>query len=283
MPATSSTALDTAPSSRSTHDWRGAIRFVLGVGLLALGLRSFVVMPRSIPSESMMPRLLVGDYLLVAKWPYGWSRFSLPWTVASPHGRLFNRAPERGDVVVFRAPPDNKADYIKRLIGLPGDRIQMQHGVLWLNGKPVPKVRIADFVVPMAANTECSSIPDVQVPYGAGADPEGRRVCRFPRYRETLPNGVRYEVLDQGDTPQDDTPVITLPAGHYFMMGDNRDMSADSRFAAVPGAGIGLVPAENLEGRAIVTIFSTNGSASWLNPVSWVHAMRPARMGHGFQ
>jgi signal peptidase I len=259
------------------------IRFVVAVAALALGLRSFVVMPRSIPSESMMPRLLVGDYLLVAKWPYGWSRFSLPWAPASPHGRLFGRAPQRGDVVIFRAPPDDKADYIKRLIGLPGDRIQMRHGVLWLNGKAVPKVRLADFIVPIAANTECSSIPDVQVPYGAGADPEGRRICRFPRYRETLPDGISYDVLDQGDTPQDDTPVITVPAGHYFMMGDNRDMSADSRFAAVSGGGVGFVPAENIEGRAIVTIFSTNGSASWLHPLSWLHAMRPARIGHGFQ
>jgi signal peptidase I len=256
---------------------------VLTVALLALGLRSFIVMPRSIPSESMMPRLLVGDYLLVAKWPYGWSRFSLPWAPPGPHARIFGHAPERGDVVVFRAPPDNRSDYIKRLIGLPGDRIQIRGGVLWLNGKAVPKVRIADFVVPIAANTECSAIPTVQVPYGVGSDAEGRPVCRFPRYRETLPNGVQYDVLDQGDTPQDDTGVFTVPAGHYFMMGDNRDMSADSRFAAVPGNGIGFVPAENLEGRAIVTIFSTNGSAHWLNPSSWFHAIRPDRIGHGFR
>jgi signal peptidase I len=280
---TSSTTLDSGRAARAPHDWRGALRFVFTVMLLALGLRSFVVMPRSIPSESMMPRLLVGDYLLVAKWPYGWSRFSLPWAPAGPHGRLFGRTPDRGDVVVFRAPPADHADYIKRLIGLPGDRIQMRHGVLWLNGKPVPKVRIADFVVPIAANTECSTIATVQSPYGEGADVEGHRVCRFPRYRETLPGGVSYDVLDQGETPQDDTPVFTVPAGHVFMMGDNRDMSADSRFDAAQGGGVGMVPAENIEGRAIVTIFSTNGSARWLNPLSWVHAMRPDRIGHGFR
>ena len=283
VPATSQTTRHPPQTTRAPSDWRGTIRFVVLVALMALGLRSFVVMPRSIPSESMMPRLLVGDYLLVAKWPYGWSRFSLPWAPAGPHGRLFGRAPIRGDVVVFRAPPDDGEDYIKRLIGLPGDRVQMRHGVLWLNGKAVPKVRIADFSVPIAANTECSVIPNVQVPYGAGADAEGHPACRFPRYRETLPNGVSYDVIDQGETPQDDTPVLTVPSGHYFLMGDNRDMSADSRFAAVAGGGIGMVPAENLEGRAIVTIFSVDGSARLLDPTTWFTAIRLDRIGHGFR
>ena len=281
--STSSSTLETGQPARAPHDWAGALRFVGTVLLMAFALRSFIIMPRSIPSESMMPRLLVGDYLLVAKWPYGWSRFSLPWTSSWPHGRLLGRTPERGDVVVFRAPPDDREDYIKRLIGLPGDTVQMRGGVLWLNGKAVPKRRIADFVVPLAANTECSSIPGVQVPYGISADPEGHPVCRFPQYRETLPDGISYDVIDQGQTPQDDTPVFTVPAGHYFVMGDNRDMSADSRFKAVPGAGVGMVPAENIEGRAIVTIFSTDGSSHWLNPASWFHAMRPSRIGHGFQ
>ena len=280
MPATSQPRLDSARAPRAPGDWRGTIRFVLIVALMALGLRSFVVMPRSIPSESMMPRLLVGDYVLVAKWPYGWSRFSLPWAPPSPHGRLFGRAPARGDVVVFRAPPLDREDYIKRLIGLPGDRIQMRHGVLWLNGVAVPKRRITDFSVPIAANTECSSIPDVQVPYGVGADAEGHPACRFPLYRETLPGGVSYDVIDQGETPQDDTPVLTVPAGHYFLMGDNRDMSADSRFAAMAGAGIGMVPAENLEGRAIVTVFSVDGSAHRSDPSSWWPAIRFDRIGH---
>ena len=283
VPATSQTTRNAHRATSASSDWRGTIRFILFVALLALGLRSFVVMPRSIPSESMMPRLLVGDYLLVAKWPYGWSRFSFPWAPPGPHGRLFGKAPTRGDVVVFRAPPNDSEDYIKRLIGLPGDRVQMRHGVLWLNGKAVPKRRIADFSVPIAANTECSVIANVQVPYGADADAEGRPTCRFPRYRETLPNGVSYDVLDQGETPQDDTPVITVPAGHYFLMGDNRDMSADSRFAAVAGGGIGMVPAENLEGRAILTIFSVDGSARLLDPTTWLSAIRPSRIGHGFR
>lgn len=282
VPAASSPALDSPPRD-SASGWGDTFRFLLIVMLLAVGLRSFVVMPRSIPSESMMPRLLVGDYVLVAKWPYGWSRFSLPFAPSAPHGRLFGAQPQRGDVIIFRAPPDDNSDYIKRLIGLPGDRIQMRGGMLWLNGKAVPKVRLPDFIVPVVANTECSAIPNVTVPYGAGADPEGKAICRFPRYRETLPDGISYDVIDQGETPQDDTPVITVPAGHYFLMGDNRDMSADSRFAAVPGGGIGMVPADNLEGRAILTVFSTDGSARWLDPRSWFRAMRPERIGKGFR
>jgi signal peptidase I len=257
---------------------RGDLRFVIAVALMALVLRSFVAMPRNIPSESMMPRLVVGDYLVVAKWPYGWSRFSLPWAPPAPHGRLFGRAPQRGDIIVFRAPPEEKADYIKRLIGLPGDRIAMKGGQLWINGAAVPKVRETDFILPMTDNTQCSSIPTIASPYGAGALPDGQPVCRFRRYRETLPGGASYDVLDQGDTPQDDTDTFIVPAGHYFLMGDNRDMSEDSRFAPREG-GIGMVPADNLEGRAIFTFFSTNGAARWHDPLSWVRAMRADRVG----
>jgi signal peptidase I len=280
MPPVSSPALEKPVDSRP-NGWRETARFLLGFVLLALVLRTCLVMPRSIPSESMMPRLVIGDYLIVAKWPYGWSRFSLPWHLPLPQGRILGAAPARGDVVVFRAPPDDSSDYIKRLIGLPGDHVQMRGGVLWLNGKAVPKVRLPDFIIPMAPNTECRSV--AATPYGAGADAEGRPICRFPRYRETLPNGVSYDVLDQADTPQDDTPETIVPAGHYFLMGDNRDMSADSRFPAEPGGGIGLVPAENLEGRALVTFLSTDGSARFWNPVSWVRALRWERIGRGFR
>ncbi|MDB5738182.1 MAG: signal peptidase [Sphingomonas bacterium] len=282
VPASSSPAIEKPAAARS-DGWRETLRFLLTFFLLALLLRTCIVMPRSIPSESMMPRLLVGDYLLVAKWPYGWSRFSLPWAPAGPRGRIFAMAPARGDVVVFRAPPDDRTDYIKRLIGLPGDRVQMRGGQLFLNGLAVPKVRLADFTTPMAANTECSRIADVQSPYGAVSDAEGQPVCHFPRYRETLPGGTSYDVIDQGDTPQDDTPVVTVPAGHYFLMGDNRDMSEDSRFPAEPGAGIGLVPAENLEGRALVSFFSTDGSAHLLDPLSWVRSIRWERIGRNFR
>ncbi|HEY0271074.1 MAG TPA: signal peptidase I [Sphingomonas sp.] len=280
MPPSTSSTLE-KPASARPNGWWETVRFLLGFVLLALVLRTCIVMPRSIPSESMMPRLVIGDYLLVAKWPYGWSRFSLPWMLPAPHGRLLDLAPARGDVVVFRAPPDERSDYIKRLIGLPGDRVRMRDGTLWLNGKAVPKVRLPDFILPMTPNTECRSV--AATPYGAGADVEGRPICRFPRYRETLPNGVSYDVLDQADTPQDDTPETIVPAGHYFVMGDNRDMSADSRFPAEPGGGVGFVPADNLEGRALMTFLSTDGSARWWNPVSWFRALRWRRIGQGFR
>lgn len=259
--------------------WRASLRFVALFLLLAVALRSLVVMPRSIPSESMMPRLVVGDYLLVAKWPYGFSRFSPPLAPPWPPGRLFGRAPARGDVVVFRAPPAEREDYIKRVIGLPGDRVAMRGGRLWLNGRAVPRVRIADFVLPATPNTQCRSI--AAPPLGLGIAVDGRLVCRFARYRETLPGGRRYETIDQGATMQDDTAPVTIPPGRYFMLGDNRDMSEDSRFPVAAG-GIGLVPADNLEGRALVTFFSTGGGARWWNPATWLASTRFGRIGKGF-
>lgn len=251
------------PAPRSAG-WGSSARFLLLFFLLALAFRSAIVMPRSIPSESMMPGLLPGDYVLVAKWPYGWSRFSLPLAPAAPHGRLFGRPPARGDVVVFRAPPENRRDFIKRVIGLPGDTVQMRRGVLWLNGRAVPRARIADLVLPVVANTACDTIAASR--YGLSRDGQ---TCRFPRWRETLPGGRRYTVLDQGRTAQDDTPRVTVPAGRYLLLGDNRDMSEDSRFATADG-GIGLVPAENLEGRAEAIFFSTGGTLA---------GIRPARIG----
>ncbi|USI73665.1 signal peptidase I [Sphingomonas morindae] len=278
MPSSSSALRRPAPARAG--GWRESVQSLLLFLLLALVLRTFVVMPRSIPSESMMPRLLVGDYVLVAKWPYGFSRFSLPFAPAAPAGRLFGRLPRRGDVVVFRAPPDDRHDYIKRLIGLPGDRVQMRAGRLWLNGRIVPRARIADFVVPLAANTECRSI--ALTPYGLSADAEGRPLCRLPRYRETLPDGRSYTIIDQGVTPQDDTPPVTVPPGHFFLMGDNRDISADSRFPATPGGGIGLVPFDNLEGRALITFFSSGAAFDWRHPIAWLAAIRADRIGQGF-
>jgi signal peptidase I len=185
--------------------------------------------------------------------------------------------PSRGDVVVFKAPGHNDEDWIKRVIGLPGDTIQMQHGQLILNGKPVPKQQIADFVLPITPNVK-NCDPDFQ-----DMDEHGKAICRIPRFKETLPNGKSYDVLDQGMKPQDDTEVFTVPAGHVFLMGDNRDDSSDSRFPQPPaGSGISFVPFENIEGKAQVSFWSTDGSASWFLPWTWFTAARWGRMGEGF-
>lgn len=250
--------------------------FLLWLALGVIVLRSFIVSPFNIPSESMLPRLLDGDYLFATKWSYGYSKYSLPFSVPLIPGRLFARQPERGDVVIFKAPPGNDVDYIKRVIGLPGDEVQVKGGQVWLNGKPVPKVRIADFVLPVTPNTHCYG-PEFE---GTGKD--GRKVCNYPQFQETLPNGKSYNVLDLGQTPQDDTGVYVVPEGQMFLMGDNRDNSLDSRFPAVEGEGIGIVPQANLVGKAAVMMFSTNGSAEWLKPWTWFTAARWSRIGGTF-
>lgn len=244
---------------------------VLGV----LILRSFIISPFNIPSESMLPRLLTGDYLFATKWSYGFSKYSLPFSVPLIPGRILASQPERGDVVIFKAPPGNDVDYIKRVIGLPGDEVQMKGGQVWLNGKAIPKVKVADFIVPVSPNTDC----------GPGFDstdtgkPGGVPVCRYPQFRETLPGGKTYTVLDMGQTPQDDTGVFIVPEDHMFLMGDNRDNSMDSRFPAIEGAGIGIVPQENLVGKASVMMFSTDGSSEWIKPWTWFTAARWNRIG----
>lgn len=248
-------------------------RFLLKLALFVLLFRSFVIAPFSIPSESMLPRLLIGDYLLVSKWNYGYSRWSFPWGLPLIPGQIFGRAPERGDVAVFRSHPVTDHDVIKRVIGLPGDTVQMRGGQLFLNGRAVPKQRVADFTVPVSPNYGCETqYQDLT---------EEGRVCRYARFRETLPGGRSYFVLDQANIPEaDDTGVFRVPAGHVFMMGDNRDRSGDSRFP--PPVGFYFVPMRNLEGRALVTFFSTDGSAEWLKPWTWVSAARWDRIGETF-
>ncbi len=282
-----------ATSTRSAPDREGPLDlawFLLKWVVFLLLVRTVVVSPFTIPSESMLPRLVVGDYLFVTKWNYGWSRwsFELPlpaaWAARDPAApapaegearRVLPHLPARGDVVVFRAPPANNQDYIKRVIGLPGDRVAVKAGRVVLNGETLPRQRIADLLVAESANTHCLADGFREVA------PGGRSVCRYPRYRETL-DGRSYEVLDTARSPQDDFAEVTVPAGRLFLMGDNRDYSADSRFPPVPGQGIGLVPADNLLGKAALLFFSTDGSAEWLKPWTWVSAARTERFGGGF-
>jgi signal peptidase I len=253
------------------------IRFLLKLALFVLIFRSFVLAPFVIPSESMLPRLLIGDYLFVSKWSYGYSRWSLPWGLPLIPGRVFASTPERGDVVVFRSPGPDDHDVIKRVIGLPGDRIRMTGGQLFLNGRAIPKQRVADFTLPLSPNYDA-------VRCGAqfvDVDPAGRQICRYPRYRETLPGGRSYQVLDLIDDPRgDDTGEYVVPAGNVFLMGDNRDNSGDSRFASPEG--MGYIPMERIQGRAMVTFFSTDGSAEWIKPWTWFSAARGSRIGEGF-
>jgi signal peptidase I len=238
--------------------------------LAVLGIHSLIAKPFYIPSESMMTGLLVGDRLIVSKFPYGFSYLSpsIPILPKIP-GRLFGQLPERGDVIVIKSPSDG-ADWIKRVIGLPGDTVEMRGGLLWLNGQPVPHSRLADIEIPVSPNTDCTYLPQLR-----GTDAAGRPVCRFPASRETLPNGRSYTVIDLAPTPLDDRPPVTVPKGHLFLMGDNRDNSSDSRVPPEIG-GLGLVPIENIVGRAEFTTFSLDGSAT-LNPLTWPGSLRGDR------
>jgi signal peptidase I len=262
--------------SKGSVLWR-EIKGLLWVLLAVLLFHSFVAKPFYIPSESMMPSLLKGDRLVVSKYPYGWSWVSPSFHVF-PHwdGRLLGRMPERGDIVIV-TPPGQSDDYIKRVIGLPGDTIEVRGGRLVINGKPVKSVPRPPVMVPVDANVPCGlEFSGFQV-----MGPDGKAYCRLPIVRETLPNGVTYDTIDLGQSPGDDYPPVTVPADHLFLMGDNRDRSADSRFSLGPpenGLG-GPVPWENIGGRAEFITFSLDGTSQVLNPVSWFEALRSGRAG----
>lgn len=237
--------------SSSSEGWEifKTIAFAL---LIALVLRVLLFQPFTIPSASMEPNLYEGDYIVVTKWSYGYSRHSIPFSPPIFEGRIFDRAPQRGDIVVFKLPRDNKTDYIKRLIGLPGDRVQMINNVLHINGAPVR---------------------DVAVTAEQLTNLYGQQIVQAD---ETLPGGKTFRIQDFGPGGDlDDTPVYEVPAGFYFMMGDNRDNSIDSRVDQ--SAGVGLVPAENLIGKAEIILFSWSPGASLWNPVSWFSKVRPSR------
>jgi len=221
--------------------------------LIAMVLRILLFQPFTIPSASMEPNLYEGDYIVVSKWSYGYSKHSIPFSPGVIEGRIFERQPERGDIVVFKLPRDNKTDYIKRVIGLPGDRVQMINNKLYINGQAVE-----DVVVAASQLTDTFGPQDVT------------------QLRETLPNGKSFMTQDFGPGfPLDSTPVFEVPAGRYFMMGDNRDNSVDSREQS--SQGVGLVPAENLVGKAEIILFSWSPGASLFNPVSWFSKVRPSR------
>jgi signal peptidase I len=262
-----------SPKTKRRLNWLAEIRGLAFLALLAIGFQSLVAKPFYIPSESMMPGLEVGDRLVVSKYPYGWS-FASPAFHVLPfiEGRLFGRMPERGDIVVVSRIESGKAeDLIKRVVGLPGDTVQMVGGRLWLSGKPVPTRDLGDRLVRADANLRCET-------YGGRAVGAGPNYCRLHVLKETLPEGRSYDVLDLYPSAQDDTAPYLVPAGHVFLLGDNRDNSADSRVPLAQGGLGGAVPLEDIQGRAEFVTFSLKGEATW-NPLTWVSDLRSGRSG----
>ena len=225
--------------------------------LIALFIRSVFAEPFSIPSGSMIPTLLVGDYLFVSKMSNGYSRHSLPLSMPLIKGRIFYTEPKRGDVLVFKMPSDNKTDYIKRLIGLPGDRIQVKDGRLHINGNMMERIDEGEYVMRDASG----------------------KAMRFTKYTEVLPEGLRHPIIEATDTaPFDNTEEFVVPEDHFFMMGDNRDNSLDSRSIKV-----GFVPKVNLVGKAKFLFFSNDGSAAWWQIWKWPMAVRWSRLFNGIK
>ncbi|SFJ74846.1 signal peptidase I [Caulobacter sp. UNC279MFTsu5.1] len=250
------------------------VAYALGIALV---LRVLLFQPFTIPSASMEPNLYQGDYIIVSKYSYGWSKHSIPFSPPLFDGRILGKAPTRGDIIVFKLPRDPNVDYIKRLIGLPGDKVQVRGGVVYINGKPLPR----------------RELPSALVDTGYGT-------IRAGRFEETNPEGRKYATQDYGpDSDADNTGVYTVPAGCYFFMGDNRDNSLDSRFdpgvsafKTGPGTckwdyandqyigmqeGVGFVPAENLVGRAQLILLSWNADAHLFKPWTWFTDARPSR------
>ena len=263
------------PPAQAAKETPGSfIKSLAVLALLAWLLRSLIVAPFSIPSGSMLPTMMIGDYLFVSKWPYGYSSASFPFEFPPFKGRILGATPERGDIVVFEGPEG--ADVVKRVIGLPGDIVAVSGGQLILNGKPVQRTRIEDYLMPISPNSPCRVVPPAVAMTRPTAD--GTQGCVYPAYREALPGGRSYVVLDQTDAGlADNFEPVAVPQGSLFVMGDNRDDSLDSRYRVEAG-GMGFVPIDRVVGRAERAFWSTDGSASWINPISWFSALRTDRI-----
>ena len=273
---------DETKKSKGSALWR-EIKGLLWVLVAVLAFHSFIAKPFYIPSESMMPGLLTGDRLVVTKYPYGWSWVSPSFHIL-PHfeGRLFGRMPERGDIVIV-TPPNTRTDYIKRVIGLPGDTVQMISGNLIINGKAVKRQSLEPAMIPVDANSPCGSDRDPALHNFRVRGPDGKLYCRVPIVRETLPNGQSYDTVELGRSQTDNFGPIKIPDKHLWLMGDNRDDSADSRVPEWQGGLGGTVPWENIGGRAEFITFSLDGTTQWWNPLSWFESFRSGRAGNSLR
>jgi len=286
LPEASATEPAAAPAQEKDDKgsalWR-EIKGLLWVLIAVLAFHSLIAKPFYIPSESMMPGLLTGDRLVVTKYPYGWSWVSPSFHVIGPmKGRLFGHMPKRGDIVIV-TPPGTRTDYIKRVIGLPGDTLRMVDGTLIINGRPVKRQVEAPDMVPIDVNSPCGSDHDPALYDFRVRGADGKAYCKVPVVRETLPDGHSYETVELGRSSEDNFGPVTIPADHVWLMGDNRDDSADSRVPEWQGGLGGPVPWENIGGRAEFITFSLDGTSEWWNPISWIEALRPGRAGRSLR